>query len=126
MNYLIFLCLIPITIEIIGDLYLINKGKQDLTWGHRLVMFLLISIDYQNSTWANIILQSNYFLWCLSIYAFFDNALGIARFQDFKKWSHLGKTKKYDLFLRDFNPYFLLVLRVIAFVFILWVANLLS
>lgn len=122
MNYLILLCLIPITVEIIGDLYFINKGKQDLHWGFRLAMLLLVSIDYQNSTLSNVILQSNYFLWCLSLYCFFDPALNLWRFRDFKKWKYIGETKPYDIFLSRFNPHFLLCLRVIAFVFILWVA----
>jgi hypothetical protein len=123
MKLLTFIVLLPFVVELVADLILINRGKKDLSATVRLVMFLLVSIDYSGSTWNDIHLQASYLLWALAPYMFFDPVLNIFRFRSFKKWDYKGQTKEYDKFINRFNPRFLMVLRVIAFLVIIWGAN---
>jgi hypothetical protein len=124
MKLLTFIVLLPFIVELVADLILINRGKKDLSATVRLVMFLLVSIDYSGSTWNDIHLQTSYLLWALAPYMFFDPVLNIFRFRSFKKWDYKGQTKEYDKFINRFNPRFLMVLRWIAFLGILYLANL--
>jgi hypothetical protein len=127
MKLLTFIVLLPFVVELVADLILINRGKKDLSATVRLVMFLLVSIDYSGSTWNDINLQTSYLLWALAPYCFFDNALSIARWRSFSKWDKLGETKDYDKFLKSLRlkPWVLLILRVISFIGILLLANML-
>ena len=118
-----FITLLPFTIELVADLILINRGKKDLSATVRLVMFLLVSIDYSGSTWNDIHLQASYLLWALAPFCFFDIVLNHFRG---KKWHYLSTTnnKWWDETLVNLNPWFLLCLRVTAFLGILYLSNL--
>lgn len=123
---MIFITLLPFTFELVYDLIAINKGKKDLNSLWRLPMFLIVSIDYSDSTWQEIHVQTSYLLWCFAPFMFFDPVLNVFRFRSYKKWDYKGQTKDYDKFINRFNPIFLMVLRGIAFLLILYLANVLN
>lgn len=110
------LTLLPFTIELFGDQYLISKGKKDIHWAWRVIMIVAVSLSY-----PDMVLHLDLLLTCLLPFCFFDIVLNKLRG---KPWDYLSTTngKYWDRNLVRLNPWFLLVLRVLCVGLIGWLA----
>lgn len=112
---MILILILPLIVELFGDYYLISKGKKDIPSWFRVVMILFVGLVVPGNLIKHIILSTIPF-------AFFDPLLNILRG---KPILYSGKTKMYDLFLAKFNPWLVLVGRVVFVVVLLVLHNLL-
>jgi hypothetical protein len=106
---MIFLTQLPFLIELFGDWQLIKNGKPDIHWGTRLIMILLVSIDYTQLSWGQIVVIPSQFVACLILYPFFDNFLNKLMGWD---WRYLGNTKGWDMRLKKLHPQAVDALRI--------------
>ncbi len=106
---------LPFIIELFGDYYLISKGKKDIPSWFRVIMVLFVGLVVPGNLLNNLIIST-------IPYAFFDPLLNVLRG---KPVLYSGKTKMYDLFLAKFNPWLVLVGRVVSVVVLLVIYNIL-
>lgn len=107
---MIYLIPLPFLIELIGDWYLIKKGKKDIPLWVRIAMIAIVShtIRFEGGELQVIILVKHALL-ATAPFAFFDNLLAWMRGK--RGLDYEGKTKAWDKFLARFNPHFLLLIR---------------
>lgn len=101
--------LIPFTIELFADYFLIKSGRKDLNWGIRIPLMVACSIVIWQLPAVE--LHVGRLIACLIPYCFFDIVLNKLRG---KNWDYLNNTKYWDRNLLRVNPYFLLVVRVVV------------
>lgn len=104
-----WLLVLPFLIELFGDDYLIKKEKKDISIWVRIFMILVICLPIPGNPLKPLIIAT-------LPYVFFDPAINLLRG---KKLLYSGKTKKYDLFLGMFNPWLVLLARVVCFIVLL-------
>jgi hypothetical protein len=101
--------LIPFTLELFADYFLIRGQRKDLALWLRVILIGLCSTE---TLWVLTIPPSNL---CLAVapFFFFDNLLAWMRAK--RGFDYEGKTKAYDKWVARFNPYALMVFRFIGF-----------
>jgi hypothetical protein len=98
-------------IELIDET--INGDKHDVASKARLFCMLSIAI-----TWGLFHYELyTGILYVLARFAIFDISIALLRGHE---WYYLGTTSTYDLFLKKFNKWFLLVFRIICVVVVLY------
>lgn len=117
MIWFLLLSQLPILIELIGDWQLIKNGRKDIPWGTRLIMMLIVSVDYTDISWQYVAVVPSRFVACWILYPFFDIFLN--KIMGWK-WSFMGTTKSWDNTLRRWSPYKLLVVRFMFFGLFIW------
>jgi len=100
---------IPFLIELLGDAWLISKKKKDIHWTVRCCLIVVVCLVYG---WGDVGQTVRGLVLSVAPFCFFDVLLNVLRK---KNWYYLG-TKKWDTFLKKFNPWFLLVVRMILFI----------
>lgn len=120
MKYLILLT--AFIVMVLADSWLISRGKKDLSVEMDAVAILLVvSITGAMDDAVGFFARMN--VWFSDVYMasapflFFDIVLNWLRG---KPWHYLNNTKKWDRFLRDYNPWFLLAVRVVVCGLLIW------
>lgn len=116
---------IPFAIELAYDRLMLPESE--IRWYSRANIIIFFSVvfiafsDYAFVDWGWYLFDIfTLSMFACAPYCFFDIALAVW-LHGWRKWYRLGDTKRWDRFLSSLNPWFLLVLRVVAFVELLWV-----
>lgn len=102
---------IPFIVELIGDWWLIRKGKKDLPLWLRI--FMIAGVGIESVSMSSVALDVPDMAIAVAPFAFFDNILSWMRGK--RGLDYEGKTKGWDKFLARFNPRFLLFIRGLVF-----------
>lgn len=121
---ILLLTQLAFAIELYADVKLWRKGKPDVPWQARVLFMLAMNVwalNFCGATdfWGLAICFAK--LWALSFapYCVFDPAIAVIK-MGWRKWDYLGH-KKWDRSLVRFNPWALLIARIVLCVGLYWI-----